>query len=177
MQYIKRDDIINATLEHEGTSFVHDPVDRGGATKYGITLDTYRTVFPLATVDTIKNLTRVDAVYFYTKFIYNKYKLDAIPSSIRDVYFDMIVNHGPGTAAKLVQKVVNQNIDKPIPVDGVVGPKTLYQIALVDQRNPTALRQQLIDRRNVFYDRIVDSNPTQKKFINGWKTRSNSFTI
>ena len=93
------EDCIDKVLEHEG-GYVNDPKDLGGETNFGISKRAYPNV-------DIKELTRDDAKAIYKKDYWNRYKIEKMPSRLRYIYFDMVLNMGSGNAAKVVQMQKN----------------------------------------------------------------------
>ncbi len=77
--------------------------------------------------------------------------------------FDSVINHRPRVAVKLFQCSIDAK------ADGFVGNKT------VDAANSiSSLGEFLADhlsRRRLFYNDIVNSNSTQKTFLDGWLSR------
>lgn len=58
--------------------------------------------------------------------------------------------------------------------DGIVGENTLAAIARADQR---LLHARIKAARIAFVERIASRNPSQKKFIRGWKRRINALNF
>ena len=71
---------------------------------------------------------------------------------------------GPGTSIKQVQGVLE------VVADGIVGPKTLAAINSADQRT---LFADIHAARLKFVENIVRRDPTQARFLKGWKNRIN----
>lgn len=158
---------LNFVLEREG-GYSNDSVDRGGATHYGITQTTFdayrkeaglltRSVFSI-TPDEVKGLYRVK---YWTQA-----KCGLLPEPLDLYVFDSAVNHGPRRAVKLLQRALG------VDDDGLIGPKTVEAIheEIKAGRLPELCRNFLAIRQD-FYDQIIDSDPTQKKFANGWANR------
>ena len=58
------------------------------------------------------------------------------------------------------------------PVDGAIGPKTLYAVNDYVMRNRIkVLIDDYMDLRNAFYAGIVTRDPTQARFRKGWSRR------
>ena len=58
-----------------------------------------------------------------------------------------------------------------VPVDGVVGPKT---IAAINARNGRELFEALKAEKRAYLERICVSTPTNRKFLKGWLRRLDS---
>lgn len=141
--------------------FSDHSADRGGKTKYGISQKSY----PLIA---IASLTRDDATQIYHRDFWTKLKCDDIrPEAIAAAVFEMGVHAGIGTGAKLLQRAVNA-LGKPLPVDGKIGPATL---ALVNALPPAPLLEAFRRECLHHYAAIIDRDPSQKIFWNGWRNR------
>lgn len=147
-------------FELEG-GFVDDPADGGGKTKYGISQRAYPTL-------DIRRLTRDDAAQLYHRDYWCKLKLDdLLDEPLAAAVFDMGVNAGIGTAAKLLQRAINA-LGRPISVDGRIGPATL---ALANLGQPERLRAAFRRACRHYYEDIVARNPSQRVFLKGWLNR------
>ena len=136
-------------LRWEG-GFVNDPLDRGGATNKGITIGTFRQFYGKdATVEQLKNITDEQWLHIFKSGYWNPWKADEIVNqSIANIVVDWAWASGPGTSIKQVQGVLG------VAADGIVGPKTLAA-------------------RLKFVENIVRRDPTQARFLKGWKNRIN----
>lgn len=161
-------------LKNEG-GFVNDPADAGGATKYGISLKTYRKNHPEATVETIKNLSLKDAEEFYLNEFWLRYGYDRITEpDLAIKVFDATINMGPLQAHICLQRALNC-VGASLEEDGVLGAKTLnvlnrggcpeWQFAIL-----CAFRSELAG----FYRLLAANKPQNKKFLNGWLKRAYS---
>lgn len=174
--------ILKKTLTWEG-GFSDDPYDRGGATKFGITIGTLRSLQEdldkdgSITIEDVRSLTLEKAVAIYKEHYFQKPKFHLLPDAIQPVVFDMGVNHGPNRATKILQHVINQSGAAQISEDGDLGKITARAADLVYQQMGHYLINALCDERQAFYNRIVANNPNQAKFINGWTNRTNDFRV
>lgn len=77
---------------------------------------------------------------------------------------------GPGRAVRKLQSLIGAT------ADGLIGPKTAkaYNDFLISNGEPDAATAWGAVR-NVYYDSIVANNPTQARFLNGWKNRTAGF--
>ena len=116
------------TIEHEG-GFVNDPDDKGGATNFGITQESFSEFKGRkVTVDEIEGMTLDEAREFYLDF-FGKLGVSNVPASLVRGYSDAAVNLGRGGASKVVQMACNTrlnpgNSEEWIDVDGAVGAGT-----------------------------------------------------
>lgn len=165
-------DLIGKILEAEG-GFVNHPDDRGRATNRGICWDTWtQTAESILgkdpTLGNLKDLTEGEAAQIYKQEYWDKMNLDSIENkSLQHMIFDGGVNHGTGTSARMVQESINA-LGGQVKVDGALGPKTAEAINKLD---PEALFNQIKERRYAHYDKIIEDNPTQEVFRNGWYKR------
>lgn len=156
-------------LRWEG-GFVDDPLDRGGATNKGITIGTFRNFYGKdATVEQLKNITDEQWLHIFKSGYWDKWKADDIENqSIADIVVDWAWASGTVTSIKQVQKILG------VAVDGIAGNDTLTAINTADQRS---LFVKIHSRRIEFVENIVKRDPSQARFLKGWKNRINSLTF
>ena len=154
-------------LKWEG-GFVDDPLDRGGATNKGITLKTFQYHFGKnKTVNDLKNITDEQWFEIFKEDFWDRWKADEIKNqSIANILVDWVWASGKYgiTNAQRILKV---------PVDGVVGSKTIE--AINNYPNQRMLFGKILTERLAYVNKIVKANPSQKKFLNGWKNRIVAF--
>src|SRR5436309_13460132 len=115
------DQIIDAIIAREG-GFSDDPADRGGATKFGVTLAMLRDWRhePLLESDSIESLSEDEArVIIRQRCLAGPGLITVRDEATRALVADMIWNHGMRGAALIVQRALG------LPGDGVIGPHTL----------------------------------------------------
>lgn len=163
-QFDKAEQVINNTINIEG-GFSNHPNDKGGATKYGITLALYqKLVNKNATAQDLMGISSNEARQFYKEYFFYKYTIQDLPESIWDIVFDMTVNHGPTNAFSIVQLAVNY-LGQKTSITGVNDAEMQGAIAKLDTR---AVRASIIAQRVSFFDDIITHKPTQKVFAIGW---------
>lgn len=169
------DEMIQDVLAKEG-GYVDHPADRGGPTKFGITLATLsRYLHRVVSPQEVKDLDITTAKEIYELNYYRMPRIDRLPAPIQPFVFDCAVNHGPKRAIKFVQDVCNDAGFGPLTVDGLVGPKTREEAALCYSRLEDWMLVALVEERQMFYANIVDRDPSQKVFLKGWLNRARSF--
>lgn len=158
-------------LSWEG-GYVNDPVDKGGATNMGVTIATWRKVGydkdgdGDIDVDDLRLISKDDVLNRVLKPHYwDKWKADQIKSqSVANILVDWVWGSG-ANGIKIPQKLLG------LTVDGIVGPKTL---AAVNSSDALVLFNTIKAEREAFLWRIVERDPTQKRFIKGWLNRLNA---
>lgn len=146
------------TLTHEG-GYVNNPADRGGPTNYGITQADMPGV-------NIANITPEMATAYYQEHYWKPLYSDITKQDVAEKLFDMGVLFGVGTAVKMLQSSMESEIH--LVSDGQFGPETLADVNQYADLSTykTALIQHVIN--------IVNNNPSQHVFANGWIARINS---
>lgn len=189
----KFDEALKIVLKWEG-GFVNDPIDKGGATNYGISLAFLKNagvdkndldqdqiieerIGDLnndGTVDEkdILILTKEYASKLYHQFFWRdiEYIQD---NRLANQVFSLSVNCGYKTAIILLQKACRM-LKANIEVDGIFGRKTE---AIVNGLDPIELNNTLVFMAERYYEGIVQKSPSQYRFLKGWKRRAKSFLI
>ncbi len=151
--------------------YSNSSLDRGGATKYGITLKSWAayTRKEVSPKD-IMMINELQAKDFYLNVFWNPMKLDLIQNeSFRYLIFDQAVNRGPETVIKQIQKILIEEYQKPLKPDGIIGDETLAQINVFAGQG---LVLKFLYSCQLSYCRIVQSNPSQLPFLVGWIKRT-----
>jgi lysozyme family protein len=161
-------------LKYEGTKFEDVPGDRGGPTKFGIT------IYRLAEVRKVKlgkrgsaswidmtqevrALGQDEAREIYDTYYWQPVRGDDLPAGLDFAVADFGLNSGPSRAVKKLQALIGAR------QDGVFGPKTLD--ALQAYGDISGLIERYCDTRREFLNAIVENSPNQAKFLNGWMNR------
>lgn len=165
-------DIIAHIMVSEG-GYVNNPADRGGPTKFGITLATLAAWrgYPVNAGD-VEALTDAEALKIYRRRYLEDTHIEKIPNAeLRAVILDAAVNHGPKAAIRMLQLALG------CPADGVLGPGTLAAVPYLEPRR-VAVRQ--LAQRARFYGRMISKNltdadkdgiPDNTEFAAGWMDR------
>ncbi len=173
------EDTITAILKAEGwDKYTNHPADRGGPTKWGITLRAWSDYLdrPLF-ADDIKAITEIEARTFYEQKYLREPQFDQLPHSLRELVVDSGVHSGPRRAAKWVQRACGAV------QDGRIGPKT---ITAVWNTPPNVAYLRIIGYRLALFGRLVSRDPQlkaarkagfrlQAEFAAGWVNRGVSF--
>ncbi|MEA3264172.1 MAG: glycosyl hydrolase 108 family protein [Pseudomonadota bacterium] len=186
-------------MQVEG-GYVNDPVDRGGETKFGISL---RFLIGEGQIDLdgdgaadfdldmdgdidgadIRKLTLGDAKFLYHRCFWQRGQMAMLPRPLGEAVFDQAVNGGMVAAGKLLQRAVNTCLlsvkytPKPVAlkIDGQIGQATRKAVMFV-LRFPGLGMPALVDTYRSAaaqrYRSIVANNPPQKRFLKGWLARA-----
>ena len=153
------EEAVQLTLKHEG-GFVDNSNDRGGPTKYGITQ------VDLPGID-IKLITPQQAMDYYREHYWKALYSQINDQELANKLFDCGVLFGVGTAVKLLQLSMQSKIA--LVSDGQFGEQTLADVNQQTELLPgykTMLIQHVVN--------IINNNPGQGVFANGWVNRINS---
>lgn len=168
----------NHTIKVEGKAFTITKFDRGGATKFGVTFQTFYRFCDLekiviqcdkdednkVTPKDLARLTLGEVKPIYKTYYWNILQADKIHNqAIAEFTTDFVVNSG-ATKGKIVQlqKIVG------VKQDGIFGIQTINAI---NKHNPKMLFDKLYHFRVNFYKRLCANDRTQLKFYKGWINR------
>lgn len=165
-------DAIDDIIRREGgDKETNDPSDSGGRTKLGIS----ERANPEAWVD--GDVTYAEARTIYEKVYILAEHFNLLPDSLQHQVVDHGVPSGPDTAARMLQQLIG------VPVDGVIGAKTLEAITnypggkLFGTEVPGIVLLNLAfrDARMLHYATIAKKRPKDLKFLLGWIKRAQEF--
>jgi lysozyme family protein len=151
------------------------PGDRGGPTRWGVTLATYTQFLGrTATAAEVRAMPETDAVAIYAKSFFADPHLDLLPagSLLQFEVFDIAVGSGPRRAIILLQQTLSEN-GYPCAVDGLLGRETAAQADAAWRVLRGGLVVRLIEARVAYYDLIIRRDPSQEIFREGWHSRAN----
>lgn len=147
--------------------YVNDPNDSGGATKYGVSLNTWKSFGYDKNGDgridekDVHMISESDAIHILKTKFWDKWKADQIKSqSIANLVVDWFYNSGYA-GIKRVQELLG------LKADGIVGPKTLDAI---NSRDPKLTFEYIHSAREKFF-RTRSKFPIYGK---GWLNRNNA---
>lgn len=162
------EDIENVIDREGGDKFTDIPEDRGGPTRFGITLPALTEWLGRpATVQDLKSMTRKDAHELYRELYIQRPGFGIIGSQpLLSLVLDTAVNFGVKGAVKLLQRAVG------VKDDGVFGPVTKQAVVQADY---AGIYRNLCAERIRFRGRIITSDPSQAKFAAGWANRDADF--
>lgn len=167
----KANEIIKHAIEtHEG-GFVNHPADRGGATNMGITIKTLSDWRGAPqTVENVRQLTLDEAIEIYQKKYWDRARIGQLPPFLRYAVYDFAINAGPRRAVLTLQDLCGARRD------GVAGPKTREALEeKIASDGPQKVLEEYLERRLAFFQKIIDRNPSQSVFKEGWFNRVHWF--
>lgn len=154
-------------LSWEG-GFANVAGDRGGATKYGVTISTWKAQGydkdgdGDIDVDDLRLITPQDAMEICRKNFWNRWKADQInDQSLANILVDWVWGSGK-YGITIPQTLLG------VKADGIVGPKTLAALNAQDART---FFYKVWQRRKKYLNDICVSRPVNYKFLNGWLRR------
>ena len=162
-------DLIDDIINREG-GYVDHPADRGGPTKYGITLTTLTEWRgePVTPADvealTIDEARRIYQARYIVRPRFNQIEDERLRAQI----VDAAVLHGPYRAARWLQRAAG------VTIDGVVGPQTLRAVNGADAG---ALGRRFAAHRIRKIGRILSADHSQAVFAAGWLNRATRFLL
>lgn len=165
MEYVSFDKAFEYLLPNEG-EYSNIPEDPGGPTNWGITqedLKNYRGTD--VSVDDVKNMSMDEAKDIYKLNYWGELGgLDVSQQAIATCLFDCGVLYGPVTAINYAKQILRglglfQDKDDLVMALNLVDPKEFIH----------SYRERIITRINW----IIENNPTQEVFRQGWMNRAN----
>lgn len=154
---------ISLVLKQEG-GLSNRPSDKGKITNMGISLRFLQRINPSATEDTIRNLTKEDAVQLYKTEFWDKCKFGMIEDqSVANLLMSLAVNMGSATAIKFAQRSMRAVIGQYIVEDGNIGAITLTAINRADSKCLCVAIKCFAD---VYYHGL-----NSEEYLQGWLTR------
>lgn len=150
---------------HEGHAFTDRKNDRGGPTKFGITLRLFNAYMGREmSVEALRNLTKDLAIDILNSEFCFKPKLAAIHDErIKLCAIDFAIHSGPVNAVRSVQ----YGITMTLPHDGVLGPLTQ---AGLNASDPATVHRRMLAYRLRFLARLDAKDSSQDDFW-GWYNR------
>ena len=165
------------TIKNEGSAKYTETVDdKGGATKYGISLKFLKDATILghkphsnATKDTIKNLTLEEALFIYKNCFWDANRYGEIENQvIAEKVFDMAVLMGAPWANKCLQNVFIECGFVNFKADGIIGLHSLDMIHTMWEGYMIYVFKHNLTNH---YRSICNKKKTQSKFLLGWLNR------
>ncbi len=167
--------LMGFVLSAEG-GYVNNPNDNGGETNFGITnaafINAQGSGFVSSEI-TIEEMTQADAINIYEMVFWNDYGLNveqiyALDPGSALVLFDMSINSGRIAAVTNLQETLEGEFSNFTDGHyGYTGPLTLSSIANYSGN----LAEDYIQNRREYYADLIERDPTQLEFKDGWENR------
>lgn len=158
-----------------GAKYTNSKIDRGGATKYGITIATWRTVGYDKNGDgkidenDVKLITEEDFTKVLKKNFWDKWKANQIKNQkVAEILVDWLWASGKWGIIKPQQLLG-------VKADGIVGKQTLA--AVNGYPNQRQLFDAIKNARKAYIDKVIKNDPRQIAHKVGWLNRINSITF
>jgi lysozyme family protein len=169
--------LIDELIDREG-GYVDHPDDRGGPTRYGITLAVARAH---GYAGPMSMLPRDEAAAIYRRLFWLRPRFNAVAersARIAAELFDTGVNMGPAVATTFLQRTLtalnrNGSDFADITPDGRIGPRTLKALDAFfhvrgKERGETVLMRALEALQGERYLRLAEKRPANESFLYGW---------
>jgi lysozyme family protein len=151
--------------------WVNDPDDAGGETNKGITYAVWQTFFG-DTHDRFMAMSDDDWGTIFKKGYWDVMLGDSINSQrIADVIVDWVWGSGKHYPEADVQDILIHSFGSDISEDGDFGPATIAALNAADEQT---LWDDLIAKRQWYFQQCVVLHPTNAKFLTGWNNRLNN---
>ena len=182
------DDIFQMILNHEGTEFTDYSTDKGGATRFGVTLATLQRFQPSARRMDIEDMTEDEAREVYIR-LWDEARVGSLNLGVKagKFYFDMYVNGGGRMGGMCLQAAINHKLSPNdhtqwVDVDGMPGNGTREALNRVGpiSRFDLSIQRSGFNWNNVFKgshfgfkQKNGDNNRLdQNMYIVGWERRT-----
>ena len=162
------DEILDDLIRREGDQYTDHPQDRGGPTRWGVTLNTLREERGLGvTARDVENLTEAEARDIYRRRYIRRPGFDMVKDDrLRALLVDFGVNSGPKRAVVALQRAIGAD------PDGRFGAETMKRLEGKD--GPRTYAEVLRARLRLYVD-IVLADREQLVFLRGWMNRLGEF--
>ena len=159
--------VIADIIERESEEYTNDPNDRGGPTKYGITL---RTLFKYrkeeCTASDVENLEKPEAITIYEQMYIVWPRFNELTNTeLMEYVVDCGVLHGCHRTIKWLQETMGG-----LQIDGLLGPISIQAINHCEMHRGILFR--LIAIRCQKIADFVQSYPSQLEYLEGWIVRA-----
>lgn len=160
---------IEQIIEREGSRYTDHPADKGGPTKFGVTLEAYQNYLgdPTADANCVRGLQEDVARRILIEGYFNGFGFERIENEMAYGFIlDCSVNHGQKGAVLILQRAVGTK------QDGSLGPITARA---VNKQTHEEIMSNLIRERGRWFANIVERDASQIVFIEGWLSRLHGF--
>ena len=161
------DDFIRDIIRREG-GYVNHPADRGGPTKYGITIANYRRWIKTskAIAGELSRITVDDAIKFY-RWYFADCRIDDLPVELLPLALDLCTLHSPRGVGTILNRVAD--------CYDTTRPRGQVFHSLVEQFGPRTTEALITLSRVAYFRELCNLEPNQKAFLLGWLNRCAEF--
>jgi lysozyme family protein len=176
------EDIISGVIQREGGGkYTNNPADKGGPTKFGITLATLQRwrKRPVTAAD-VEALTESEARQIYRHLFVIEPNFTLVLDINVEIGIEVVdtgANMGPGVAATFLQRILNvfnarAKFYPDLKVDGNVGPATAAAlrsyIAKRGAEGIAVMLKQLNHLQGARYQELAEKREENEDFVYGW---------
>jgi lysozyme family protein len=149
---------------HQHPGAISNLGDNAGLTRFGITQKNFSSCFSPTFWTTMDfQIALNNAKIFYENQFWHHINGDSINNDrTAALLMSASVNIGISTAVKLIQNVLQ------VSADGILGLATLHEL---NSKDPQSINDMYRAVWNTHYRNIVDANPNDAKFLQGWLNR------
>ncbi|MGX9357453.1 glycosyl hydrolase 108 family protein [Roseobacteraceae bacterium S113] len=160
---------LHAFIRDAEGGFVNHPDDTGGATNFGITIETLRAWRGRdVTEEDVRSMRQSEADAILRANYYTRCRCGEMPERMAMVVYNSAVMSGPDKAIRFLQTAFNKlgmtADDAPLEVDGIIGTKTM---AAAQQTDAEVLASTYLD----VYEAYLRQRPNWDTFGRGWGNR------
>lgn len=159
--------------------YANQPADKGGPTNYGITTMIYAEYFNRTSDSITKAEIRAITPALAEKIYYTLYhvrpNINLLPGLIQPIMLDMAVNHSRRESVKILQTSLSTLSYPVTDIDGIIDRKTIDATEKAIKDLGSFFLRYLVDTRIAHYKDIIEADPSQAVFENGWIARAESF--
>lgn len=160
------------TLDEEG-GYSNRSTDRGGPTRFGITLKTLtawrqkKDPSVIVTAEDVQNLTEDEATEIAKTEYWDYFELDALDDEVLAlIIFDQSYNRGQSAVTRDIQYIIG------VKVDGVYGD---HSKAMFQSVNNMKMKVGLAEQCQRAYAHIATIDPSELANLGGWIKRSQKY--
>lgn len=167
-------------IKEGGDKYTNDPVDRGGETKWGITVARARAA---GYTGSMRDMTLAQALSIYELYYWEQPgfgQIDPLCPDLAHLLLDLGINFGPTVPTRFLQRALNvlnaEGTHWPdTAVDGMAGAGTRYALKRFLERRGIRGQQVIVDmvraQASLRYMEIAESRPDQERFEWGWQAQ------
>ncbi len=158
---------VAVVLKHEG-DYLEDH-QTGEISKFGLTAEFLRSIGLPHDRDSIRHLTREQAIAIYREHWWEKYGFERIGEQrVANKFFDLAVNLGPQRATRLLQQALNR-CGARLEVDGLLGERT---ITAANEAPAECVLRELRALAAEHYRALAAKDPKYLPYLKGWLERA-----